>query len=314
MLLMVENEIRGGICQATHRYDKVNNKYIDNYDENIESSYIEYLDANNFDGLAMSQKLPVNGFKWVENLSKFNDRFIKNYNETSDKRYYPEVDVEYPKKLLNSHRDLLFLPEKIRMIEKLMCSIEDKEKYDIHIRTLKQALNHSLRLKKVHRLIQFNQRAWLKLYIDMNTKKRKEAKNEFEKDFFNLMNNSVYGKTMENKGSHKDIKLVTTEKRRSKLVLEPNYHTTKYFSENFLAIEMKSTKVAMDKPLYLGMTILDISKTLMHKFWCDYIKPKYGDRAKLCYMDTDSLIPYIKTEDFFEDITDDVKRWFDTSN
>ena len=138
----------------------------------------------------------------------------------------------------------------------------------------------------------------------MNTKKRKEAKNEFEKDFFNLMNNSVYGKTMENKRSHKDIKLVTTEKRRSKVVLEPNYHTTKHFSENLLAIEMKRTKVAMDKPLYLGMTILDISKTLMYKFWYDYTKPKYGDRAKLCYMDTDSLIPYIKTEDFFEDITD----------
>ena len=148
----------------------------------------------------------------------------------------------------------------------------------------------------------------------MNTKLRKEAKNEFEKDFFKLMNNSVFGKTMENVRKHRDIKLVTTDEKRNKLVSEPNYHTTKRFSENLLAIEMKKTKVKMNKPIYLGMSILDISKTLMYKFWYDYINPKYGDRAKLCYTDTDSFIIYIKTEDFFEDISNDVERWFDTSN
>ena len=148
----------------------------------------------------------------------------------------------------------------------------------------------------------------------MNTKLRKEAKNEFEKDFFKLMNNSVFGKTMENVRKHRDIKLVTTDKKRSKLVSEPNYHTTKRFSENLLAIEMKKTKVKMNKPVYLGMSILDISKTLMYKFWYDYIKPKYEDRAKLCYTDTDSFIIHIITEDFFVDISDDVERWFDTSN
>ena len=149
----------------------------------------------------------------------------------------------------------------------------------------------------------------------MNTKLRKEAKNEFEKDFFKLMNNSVFGKTMENVRKHRDIKLVTTDVKRNKLVLEPNYHTTKCFSENLLAIEVKKTKVKMNNPVYLGMSILDISKTLMYKFWYDYIKPKYEDRAKLCYMDTDSFIIHIITEDFFVDIfSDDVGRWFDTSN
>ena len=129
MLLMVENGIRGGICQTTHRYAKANNKYMNNYDKNIESSYIEYLDANNLYRWAISQKLPVDGFKWVEKLSKFNERFIKNYNENSDKEYILEADVEYPKKLLNSHRGLPFLPKrrKIRGLEKLICSIEDKE-------------------------------------------------------------------------------------------------------------------------------------------------------------------------------------------
>ena len=148
----------------------------------------------------------------------------------------------------------------------------------------------------------------------MNTKLRKEAKNEFEKDFFKLMNNSVFGKTMENVRKHRDIKLVTTEEKRIKLVSEPNYHTTKHFSKNLLAIEMKKTKVKMNYPVYFGMSILDISKTLMYEFWYDYVKPKYEDKAKLCYMDTDSFVIHIKTEDFYEDIAGDVERWFDTSN
>ena len=143
---------------------------------------------------------------------------------------------------------------------------------------------------------------------------KKEAKNQFEKDFFKLMNNSVFGKTMENVENYRDIKLVTTEEKRSKLVSEPNYHRTKKFSKNLLAIEMKQTKVKMNKPVYLGMSILDIIKTLMYEFQYDYIKPKFGDRAKLCYMDTDSFVIQIITEDFYEDIANDVERWFDTSN
>ena len=148
----------------------------------------------------------------------------------------------------------------------------------------------------------------------MNTKLRKEAKNEFEKDFFKLMNNAVFGKTMENVRNHRDIKLVMTDKKRNKLVSEPNYHTTKLFSENLLATEMKKTKVKMNKPVYLGMSILDISKTLMYEFWYDYIKPKYQDRVKLCYMDTGSFGIHIKSENFYEDIADDVEKWFDTLN
>ena len=147
----------------------------------------------------------------------------------------------------------------------------------------------------------------------MNTKLRTEAKNDFEKDFFKLMNNAVFGKTMENVRKHRDIKLVTTDKRRNQLVSEPNYHTTKYFSENLMAIEMKKTKVKMNKPIYLGMSILDIIKTLMYEFRYDCIKPKYQDRTKLCYMDTDSFVIYIKTKDFYDDIANDGEKWFDTS-
>ena len=128
------------------------------------------------------------------------------------------------------------------------------------------------------------------------------------------MNNSVFGKTMESVRNHRDIKLVISDKRRKRLVLKPNSHSYKHFSDHLMAIEMKKTRVKMAKPLYLGMSILDVSKILMHKFWYDYINPKYGDRAKLCYTDTDSFVIYIKTEDFFEDISNDVERWFDTSN
>ena len=257
---------------------------MNNFNKNIESSYLVYLDANNLYGWAMSQKLPVNGSKWVEDLSQFNEDFIKGYNENRDRGYFLEVDVECLKNLFNPHKDLPFLPErtKIRKVKKLICDIQDKEKYVVQIRALKQALNHGLKLKRVHRLIRFNQEAWMKPYIGMNTNLRNEAKNEFEKDFFKQVNNNAFGKTMENVRNHRDIKLVTTDKRRNQLVSEPNYHTTKYFSENLLAIEMKKTKVKMNKPVYLGMSILDISKTLMYEFWYDYIKPKYGDRAKLC--------------------------------
>ena len=152
--------------------------------------------------------------------------------------------------------DFTFLPErkKIRKCNKLICDIQDKEKYVVHIRALKQALNHGLILiLRVHRVIQFNQKAWLKPYINMNTELRKKTKNKFEKDFFKLINNSVFGKTIENVRKQRDIKLVTTDKRRNQLVSEPNYRTTKYFSENLLAIEMKKTKVKMNKPVYLGM-------------------------------------------------------------
>ena len=264
----------------------------------------------------MSQKLPVSGFKWGKNMSKFTKEFIKDYDEDSDKGHILVEDVKYPKKLHDLHSNLPFSPERMKIdkCKKLVCNLHNKKKYVVYIRSLKQALNYGLILKKVHRVTQFNQEAWLKPYIDMNTELRKKAKNDFEKDFLKLMNNAVFGKTMENVRKHRDIKLVTTDKRRNQLVTEPNYYTTKSFSENLLATEVKKTKVKINKPIYLGLSILEISKILMYEFWCDYMKPKFGDNAKLCYMDTDSFIRYIKTEDFFKDIADDVECKFDTSN
>ena len=289
---------------------------MNNYDKNKESSYIQYLDTNNLFGWAMSQKLPVNGFKRVKNTSKIDEEFRKNYDEDSDKGYIIEVDDKYPRKIHDLHSDLPFLPKRMKIdkCKKLVCNLRNKKKYVVHGRSLKQALNHGLKLKKVHRIIEFNQEAWIKPCIDMNTELRKIAKNDFEKDFFKLMNNAVLGKTMENVRKHRDIKLVTTDKKRCKLVSELSCHTMNYISEDLSIIEMKRTKVKMNKPIYLGLSILQISKLLMYEFWYDYMKPKYGDNVKLCYIDTDSFIMNIKTEDFYKDIANDVEKRFDTSN
>ena len=199
----------------------------------------------------MSKKIPVNGFKWIDN-NEINEEFIKNYNENDKKGYILEVDVKYPKRLHKLHSDLPFLSERmeINKCKKLVCNLSNKKKYVTHINSLKQALNNGLKLKKIHRVIEFNKKEWLKPYIDMNTELRKAAKNDFEKDLFKLMNNSVFGKTMENIRKHREIKLVTTDKKRSKLVSERNYHTINLISKDLSIIEMKKTKVKMNKPIY----------------------------------------------------------------
>ena len=199
-------------------------------------------------------------------------------------------------------------------MQEALCNLRNKKDYVVHIKPLKQALNHGLKLKKVNRIIEFKQEAWLKPYIDMNTELRKVASNDFEKGFHKLMNNAVFGKTMENVRKHRDIKLVTTNKKRSNLVSEPNYHTMNCISENLSIIEMNKTRVKMNKPIYLGLSILDIGKMLMYEFWYDYMKPKYDNDVKLCYMDTNSFVMNIKTEDFYKDIANDVVKKFDTSN
>ena len=182
------------------------------------------------------------------------------------------------------------------------------------INNTKKLVCNLKRFEKFHRIIEFEQEAWLKECIDVNTELRKKANNDFEKDFFKLMNNAVFGKAMENLRKHRDIKLVKSDKKRNKLVSEPNFHTMKLIDNNLAIIEMNKVKVKMDKPIYLGLLILDISKITMYKFWYDYVKFKYEDKARLCYMDTDSFVVNIKTKDFCKDISQDVNKRFDTSN
>ena len=313
MLLMFEQGIRGGITQAVRKYASANNKYMgDRFDPKSESSYLQYLDANNLYGWAMSQPLSTGGFKWVD----VNPNEISELATRTDKGYLLEVDVSYPKELHNQRNDLPFMCEKMEIngVEKLVPNLRDKKNYIIHIQALNQGLEHGLRLDRIHRAIEFDQSPWLKTYIDFNTQLRTAATNDFEKDFFKLMNNSVFGKTMENIRKHRNIKLVTTEEKYLRTVMKPNFKSGVLFGENLMGCEMGKIKVVMNKPVYLSQAILDLSKIVMYEFHYDYMVPKYGlEKLKLCYTDTDSLVYDIKTEDFYEDIADDVPARFDTS-
>ena len=198
-------------------------------------------------------------------------------------------------------------------VEKLVPNLYYKRKYVIHIKALKQAIDHGLVLEKIHRAIEFKQSAWMREYIDFITRLRTAAKNDFEKDFYKLMNNSVFGKTMENIRKHRNIKLVNNEEEYLKNVMKPNFKSGTLLGPDLMSCEMGKVRAVMNKPVCLGQAILDLSKTIMYEFHYGYMIPKYGDRLKLCYMDTDSLIYSIKTEDFYSDISPDVESRFDTS-
>ena len=318
MLLMFEKGNRGGISMISNRYGEANNKYMGNrFNKNKLSKYLMYLDANNLYGCAMSEKLPIHSFKWLtsgEMEKLFNNRVVQIWEKTP---CILEVDLEYPENLHDLHNDYPFCPERIECkngVEKLIPNLRNKTKYVIHYKNLIQCLKAGLKLKKIHRGIKFIESEWMKPYIEMNTNLRTQAKNNFEKDFFKLMNNSVFGKTMENIRNRVNVKLVNTEEKFKKLSAKPNYKGCKIFNENLISVHMKKTSLTMNKPVYLGMCILDLSKTIMYDFHYNYIKPKYGEKAKLLFTDTDSFMYEIETEDFYKDISKDVKDRFDTSD
>ena len=251
MLLMFERGIRGGIAQSVNRWAKANNPYMgSDFDPNLSNKYLQYLDANNLYGWAISQALPTGGFCWV-NIKP--DKISK-LSKLKSKGYILEVDVRYPKELHDSHNDLPFMCERMKIngVEKLIPNLYDKKRYVIHIRALNQALKHGLVLERIQRAIEFKQSVWMKEYIDFNTKLRTEATNDFEKDFYELMNNSVFGKTMENIRKHKNIKLATSRESYLKLVMKPNFKSGVRFDENLMGCEMGKIKVVMNKPVYLG--------------------------------------------------------------
>ena len=318
MLLMFEKGIRGGISIISNKYGEANNKYMrKGFNKNKPSKYLMYLDANNLYGCAMSMKLPTHDFKWLssgEMEKLFNNRVIQVWEKTP---CILEVDLEYPENLHDLHNDYPFCPEKVECknkVEKLIPNLRNKTNYVIHYKNLIQCLKAGMKLTKIHKGIKFIESEWMKPYIEKNTNLRTKAKNNFEKDFYKLMNNSVFGKTMENIRNRVDVKLVNTEEKFKKLVAKPNFRSRKIFSENLISVHMKKTSLTMNKPVYLGMCILDLSKTIMFDFHYNYIKPKYGDKAKLLFSDTDSLMYEIETEDFYKDISGDVKNKFDTSD
>ena len=307
LLLMFEKGIRGGISTICNRYGKANSKYMKDFNPEEPSKFISYLNANNLYGWAMSKNLPTHGFEWM------NKEELKDWK---NQKCILEADLDYPKRLHDYHYDYPLAAEnlKIKNVEKLIPNLNSKTKYVLHCENLKQCIDMGLKIRKIYRGINFKSSPWLKKYIDLNTKFRTQGKNYFEKDFFKLMNYSVFGKTMENIRNRVDIKLCNNRESARKLTSKPNFNHCTIFDENLVAIHMKKTKLIFDKPIYLGMCILDLSKTLMYDFHYNYIKPKYGNSAKLLFTDTDSLMYEIQTEDFFKDISEDVNEFVDTSN
>ena len=334
MFQFIEKGMRGGISYIANRYGKANNKYMKEYDEKAPSKYIMYLDANNLYGWAMSQYLPTGGFKWMteKQINKIN---LAQYNENSEKGLILEVDLEYPKELHDLHNDYPLAAERVcvnknmlseyckkiqnkfnistGLVHKRIPTLSNKEKYVLHNRNLQLYLDLGLKVNKVHRVLEFNQSPWLKQYIDFNTQKRTQAKNSFEKDFFKLMNNSVFGKTMENIRKRVDVRLITDEKKLLKMASKPTYVSSKIFNENLVAVHKIKETLTLNRPAYVGMCILDLSKTLMYDFHYNYIKEKYGDKAKLLFTDTDSLTYEIEAEDVYQDFWNDKDR-FDNSD
>ena len=314
MIMMFEQGIRGRISHISKRYTSANNKYMKDFDETIPSTFIQYLDANNLYGWAMSQKLPTHGFKWIDvNKSKVLKLLEK---KDTNRGFIFEVDLDYPESLWDSHNDYPLPPEKIKVdkIDKLICSFLPKKHYVVHYKHFKQYLKEGMILKKVHRGIKFYQLPWMEPYIRKNTELRKLASSSFEKDFFKLMNNSVFGKTIENMRKRQNVNIINNRKMAFKLSSKPNFERLTIFDENLVAVHMKKTEVYFNKPIYVGQAILDLSKTLMFDFHYNYIKNKYGDKAELLFTDTDSLMYLIQTKDFYQDVNEDIKKTFDTSD
>ncbi|CAH3150415.1 unnamed protein product [Pocillopora meandrina] len=334
MFQFIEKGLRGGISYIANRYSKANNKYMKEYYENKPSKYIMYLDANNLYGWAMSQYLPTGGFKWMTQKQIDNIDLAK-YKEDSKNGLILEVDLKYPQDLHNFHNDYPLAPEKVKvtdsmlsnyskriadkynistgLVYKLIPTLSNKEKYVLHYRNLQLYIDLGLKVSKVHRVLEFNQSPWLKQYIAFNTEKRKNAKNAFEKEFFKLMNNSVFGKTMENIRKRVDVRLVTDEKKLLKLTSKPTYVSCKIFNENLVAVHKIKETITLNRPAYVGMSILDLSKTLMYDFHYKYIKKNYGEKAMLLFTDTDSLTYEIEANDVYRDFWID-KDKFDNSD
>ena len=299
MYEMIEAGLRGGMTQTTCKKVEANNKYMGgDYDKKKGSSYINYSDANNSYGLSVIQKLPYRNLQWDD---KITEEDIINF-DNGRTGYILEVDIEYPKELHDLHNDYPLAPEvmnvKANMLsekqveiyklingskkpkdektKKLILNLNDKNKYVVHIRTLQFYLKHGLKSKKIHRAIKFEQKEILKPYIAFNTEKRKNARNDFENDIFKLLNNAFFGKTMEDKRKHLDFEIVSGERRFMKCVNNPSCKHSHIINENLVGVEKQKPKLKLDKPIFIGMSILDLSKQHMCRFYYDVMKPKYG--------------------------------------
>ena len=328
--MFFEKGKRGGISMIVNRLGQANNKYMKNFDKNKPTKFIAYLDANNLYGLAMVQKLPCGNYQWCD-VNDFDENTITNLKDDDETGYAFEVDLQYPKELHDLHNDYPVAPENILikkemlsnynkdMLEKnqlkhvecgkLVPNLMDKKNYIVHYRNLKLYLSLGLKITKIHRVMSFTQKEWMKPYIDFNTEQRKQSKNDFEKDFYKLMNNSVFGKTMEDVRRHKDGKICVNEKQKNKAINNSRLKSWSIWGEEYGFFEFGKKEVVLNKPIQVGFSVLDLSKITMYDFHYNYILPKYGKKSKLLFTDTDSLCYEIETNELFEDMKTDSEKY-----
>ena len=314
----IEKGSRGGISFTSKRYAKANNKYMSDYDSNKPLTFITYLDKNNLYGWSMTEYLPYGEFKWFEKVDKLD---VMSINEKSEIRYFLQVDLEYPNELHELHNDYPLTPEKLVVtndmlskycknnadeydikvgdVKKLIPNLKNKTKYVLHYKNLQLYLSLGMRLIKIHRVLKFKQSDWMKKYIDFNTEKRKNTTNDFEKNFFKLMINSVYGKTIENLRKRINVRFVNNEKDFFKYTSEPTNVTHTLFERDYAAIHEINPVLMLNKPIYVGFTVLELSKWMMYDFYYNFIKKIFN--AELLFTDTDSFTYEIKSENVYED-------------
>ena len=306
--MFFEQGMRGGVSYINKRYSKANNKYCQDYDKRKTEKYILYPDMNNLYGHAISQYLPYFNFKWIKNIDKIKQKLI-NIKSNSSTGYTLEVDLEYPQELHDIHNYYPLAPEKINIpkewlsdyslkignahnitkgtVKKLVPNLMNKNNYVIHYRNLQQCLELGMKLKKTHRVLKFKRKDWMKTYIDFNTQKRKEATNEADKNHFKLLNNPVYGRTMENMRKRIKIRVVKNAKDFIRYTSRPTCINWKVFENNLAAIHEKKTSLTINKPICVGFTILEISKWEMYNFHYNFMIRKFNTR--LLFTETDSL-------------------------
>ncbi|XP_056645117.1 uncharacterized protein LOC130450634 [Diorhabda sublineata] len=270
MILFMEKAIRGGVSMCCNRYSEANNEYLPNYNPSKPSKSLLYLDVNNLYGWAMTEALPYGHFKWLENFDNFN---VMEIADDAEEGFILQVDLEYPKRLHDLHRDIPFCPEHrippVSKLPKLMTTLFDKKEYILHYRNLKQALEHGFVLKKIHKVLQFKQFKWLKPYIDLNTCLRAAATNNFKRNQLKLANNAIYAKTLEDIKRHRVVSIVNRYEGRygvKNLISSPRFQSRTIFDDNLMVVELRKTEVIFNKPIYIGMVILDLSKICMYDF------------------------------------------------
>ena len=331
MYLMVETSLRGGISIISHRHAVANNPHVEGgFDSSLPTSYLVYLDANNLYGAAMREPLPTGNFRWLSN-TEVDALDITNIPRDSSTGYILEVDIDYPESLHETHNDYPLCPDHMTVTEnqlsdfcksfpdrprpsrKLVPNLYNKRNYVVHYRNLQFYIQEGMILKRVHRVLAFHQSAFLSSYIDVCTQNRQMAKSQFEMDLWKLCANAIYGKSMQNQRKQMNVRLIADPVKLKKALSKPNLQRTQIINDELVMVHGGRMKLTLNRPLYLGFAILDISKLIMYQFHYQYIVKKYGQSAKLCFTDTDSLTYHIQTDDIYQDMKADAEL-FDLSN